>query len=234
MSSLPKSTDRLRQEAKALSKKEDILHTAALEKIARFYGFSNWKAVLNTSGESCISDPTNSKEATESLDDVVAKNKKFFVSLGIEFAMFEPTATGLQKSILDATQPVRRLFESQSFHFFDQQGQGENYKVIKIAHLSTNNEIIRTQVSLYRPQTKQGDPRMWFKSLPNYANPNEQIAIVVCCDELCLFNFSRFSFENIPSVSPVSELISHIASRFNSTAEELLQKLKEIRFVASE
>jgi hypothetical protein len=69
---------------------------------------------------------------------------------------------------------------------------------------------------------------MWFKSLPNYANPNEQIAIVVCCDELCLFNFSRFSFENIPSVSPVSELISHIASRFNSTAEELLQKLKEI------
>jgi hypothetical protein len=228
MSSLPKSIDRLRQEAKALGKKEGIPHTTALEKIARFYGFPNWKAVLNIADESCISEQENSKKAANSIDDVVTKNKKFFVSLGIEFAIFEPTATGLRKSILDATQPVRKLFESQNFHFFDQQGQGQSYKIIKTAHFLTNDATISTKISLYRPETKQGDPRMWFTSLSSYAAPNNQIAIVVFEGELYLFNFNLISFESISVVSPVSALIARIASRFNNTAEELLQKLKEI------
>lgn len=52
MSFLPKSVARLRQEAKALGKQKGISHTAALELIARSYGFPNWKAVLNVSNES--------------------------------------------------------------------------------------------------------------------------------------------------------------------------------------
>lgn len=54
MSFFPKSVARLRQEAKALGKQKGIPHTAALELIARSYGFPNWKAVLNVSNESRV------------------------------------------------------------------------------------------------------------------------------------------------------------------------------------
>lgn len=221
MSFLPKSINRLRQEAKALGKKKEISYSSALETIARSYGFPNWKAVVNVSEQTKVVD-------TELLDDVVTKNKKLFVSLAIEFSMFEPTETGLKKSILDTTQPVRKHFKSENFHSFDQQGQGQEHKIIANAYLVTDDNIIKTTVSLYRPKTKQGDPRMWFKLLPSYANPDEQIAIVVFESELYLFNFSRICFESIASENIVSKLIKHIASSFNNIAEELLQKLKDI------
>jgi hypothetical protein len=227
MSSLPKSIDRLRQEAKSLGKKENIPHTTALEKIARSYGFPNWKAVLNAA-ESCILEQENSTKTANILDDVVAKNKRFFVSLGIDFSMFEATVTGLKKSILDATQPVRRHFESENFHYFNQQGQGQEHKVIANAFFVIEESVVKSTVSLYRPETKQGDPRMWFKALASYVNPNEQIAIVVFEGALYLFNFSCISFEDIPALSFASKLISRIASRFNNTAEELLKSLREI------
>ena len=242
MSFLPKSVSRLRQEAKALSKKESIAHTAALEFIARSYGFPNWKAVINASDESheavpIFIDDTDTEnweiieQTTELLDDVtirVSNNKAYLVSLGIEFSMFEPTITGLKKSILDATRPVRSHFELENFHFFDQQGQGGDYKVIKIAYFVTNDEITPTKVSLYRPKTKQGDPRMWFRKLQSFAEPTEQIAIVVFEDSLYLFNFSRIFLEHLIPESEAAKFITRYANSKNSIAEELLQKLKEI------
>jgi hypothetical protein len=236
MNFLPKSVSRLRQEAKALSKKESIAHTAALEFIARSYGFPNWKAVINASDESCVvnqsaavvSNDFIDNEDTDDLKIRVLKNKTHFVSLGIEFSMFEPTTTGLKKSILDATRPVRSHFELEKFHFFDQQGQGEDCKIIKPAYFVTNEMIMPTKVSLYRPKTKQGDPRMWFRKLQSFANPAEQISIVVFEDSLYLFNFSRISLEHLVPESEATKFITRYANSKNSIAEELFQKLKEI------
>jgi hypothetical protein len=244
MSFLPKSVSRLRQEAKALSKKEAIPHTTALEFIARSYGFPNWKAVLNASDKSCIAEqstplvfndyPQDSdavEQSTDFSDDVevrVSKNKAYFVSLGIEFSMFEPTITGLKKSIIDATSSVRSHFELEKFHFFDQQGQGGNHKVTKCAYFVTIDAITSSKVSLYRPKTKQGDPRMWFSKLQSFAQPTEKIAIVVFDDGLYLFNFSCICLENLTSESEAAKFIAHYVNSKNSIAEELLKKLKKI------
>ena len=44
-----------------------------------------------------------------------ARNKASLAAVGIEYSMFEPTITGLKKSILDATRSVRNHFESENF-----------------------------------------------------------------------------------------------------------------------
>jgi len=142
--------------------------------------------------------------------------------------MFEPTITGLSKSILDATRPVRSFFESEKFHFFDEQGQGEDQKVIKKAHFVTSNAITSTTVSLYRPMTKKGDPRMWFSGLASFANPADQIAIIVYEGELYLFNFSHTLLESLEPESEAAKFIAHYLRSKNSVAEELLKRLKEI------
>ncbi len=252
--SLPiRSIERLRQEAKSLSKKEGISHTAALERVAQNHSFPNWKAALKATDESRAAKqptPPTSKNFVED-DDVsldeddrsvversselstevkirIAKNKVYFASVGIEHSMFEPTITGLKKSILDATRPVRSHLESEKFHFFDEQGQGESHKVIKNAHFVTNDSIVSTKVSLYRPKTKQGDPRMWFSGLSGFAESSDQIAIVVFDGELYLFNFSRISLNNLTLESYAAKFIASYSGSKNSIAEELLQKLKEI------
>ena len=253
MNFLSKSVNRLRQEAKALSKNQGISHAAALELVARSQGFANWKAILNVSDESRVAkQPTppistdfiKNEEISLNAEDLhieersadlpvdtkirIAKNKEYFASVGVEFSIFEPTITGLKKSILDATRPVRAHFESEGFHYFDHQKQGDDHKIIKNAFFVDGDSIAPSKVSLYRPKTKQGDPRMWFSKLPSFAEPEDQVAIVVLDDELYLFNVSRILLENISLTSLAAQIIQRYLRVKNGIADELLLKLKEI------
>lgn len=158
----------------------------------------------------------------------IDKNKAHLGAVGIEYSIFEPTITGLKKSILDATRPVRTLFESENFHFFDKQGQGQAHKKIKSGHYVTVDSITPTTVSLYRPTTKKGDPRMWFKNLKGFAQASDQIAIVVFDDALYLFNLSNIELDSLGTDSDATEFIAKYLHSKNSIADELLQKLKEI------
>ena len=162
------------------------------------------------------------------IQERIDKNKAHLVAIGIEYSIFKPTITGLKKAILDATRPVRSHFESESFHFFDKQGQGDEHKEIKTAHFVKANSISSTKVSLYRPKTKKGDPRMWFRNLKGFAQPSDQIAIVVFDDALYLFNLNNIEFDNLDTDSPATEFITKYIQSKNSIADELLQKLKEI------
>jgi hypothetical protein len=252
--SLPqRSLQRLRQEAKALKKREGIPHSTALEIVAQTYGYPNWKAIIKALDEYSPTNQSTSPVSKFLAEDVgvsflqeiqglterltalpenaniwFENNKAYFSSIGIEHAIFEPTITGLNKSILDATRTVRSLFEAEKFHFFDEQGQGEDYKIIKNAHFVTSDAITSTTVSLYRPMTKKGDPRMWFKGLASFASMGDQVAIIVYEGELYLFNFSRVSFENANSERDAAKFIASYCRSKNYIAEELLQKLKEI------
>ncbi len=115
----------------------------------------------------------------EDSESNIAKNREYLAARGIEYSTFEPTATGLRKSIIDATQPVRTHFELTGFHDYSKQGKGPAHKVVKDAYFITQNDTILTKVSLYRPKTKDGDPRMWFSNLPRFAQAGERIAIVI-------------------------------------------------------
>lgn len=209
---LPKSVGRLKQEATALKKKSGLTHAQALEEVAKLYGFPNWKAVL-----------------LESVGgNKVDENKAYLVSYGLDYSVFVPTETGLMKSILDATHQVRHLFKEEGFHDFESQKQGPPFKVIKDAYFVFGDRNEKTQISLYRPETKDGDPRMWFKGLGNFASPNEQVAIVVYQDAAYLINLSRFDTNNLDAVPNLQDFIQTVSNNQNEIADELLIKLREI------
>ncbi len=154
----------------------------------------------------------------------VLNNKRKLVAIGQDFATFEPTATGLKKSILDATQPVRTLFSEAGFHGYDSQGQGPDHKIIKKAIFISPDQIIETTVSLYRPNTKSGDPRMWFRGLGKFAEAGAQVSLSIAGDDLLLINLSNVDLheDNSPVIAKLLELIPNDSS----VAQELLEKLK--------
>ncbi|WP_318448871.1 MvaI/BcnI family restriction endonuclease [Photobacterium leiognathi] len=162
--------------------------------------------------------------------NLVAQNVKALAQFGVEFSIFEPTLTGLKKSILDATHVVRSHLELENFHFYWHQGQGPDHKVVKKAYFLSDDVKQSTSVSLYRPNTKKGDPRMWFRGLPKFASPDDKVAIVVFHDELYLINLTMsnislsLKFEN----SYIYQFLNHLRDERFSVADELLEQLSRL------
>ena len=96
---------------------------------------------------------------------------KLLASLGIEAGYLVPTQTGMEKSICDAHSSLRDYFRKNNIHDYEKQGQGTENKVVLDVNLITNTSITKTKMSLYRPPTKLGDPRIWIYGLNEYANP---------------------------------------------------------------
>ncbi|PTP11649.1 hypothetical protein CWO27_22400 [Vibrio sp. 10N.286.51.C3] len=152
------------------------------------------------------------------------ENIKSLTQFGIEFALFAPTKVGLQKSILDATNSVRTLFEIEAFHDYESQEQGPEYKITTDAFFLSNDGVIKTRASLYRPHTKTGDPRMWFKGLHKFAAPDDQIAVIIYNRSPYLLNLSCIDLER--ESSDIKSFFSNLQTQRNSVANELLEKLK--------
>jgi hypothetical protein len=166
------------------------------------------------------------EDLTVQIKAQVFENKRKLVSLGHDFATFEPTATGLKKSILDATQPVRTLFSETGFHDYEGQGQGPDYKVMKKAIFITEDCITETTVSLYRPKTKSGDPRMWFRGLGKFAKAGSQVSLSVSKDNLLLIDLSATNLSD--SQSTILNKLSSLLPSETSIVHELLEKLKDL------
>lgn len=246
---------RVKQRAKKLKKELGITHTEALEVISIDSGFEDWKTYQEElkKNEQAKAPTPQPSTIFVSYDDVdmsdhdfevheeervydlsfdlkkrIAENKKQLTQIGVEFSIFEPTITGLNKSILDATQPVRTHFELENFHFYWEQGQGPEYKVKPEAYFVTDDEIIPSLASLYRPRTKKGDPRMWFKGLGNFASPEDQVAIIIQDSKLYLINLSTVKIEDSlkRESSFIKDFLANLNTYRNSIAYELLGKLK--------
>lgn len=149
----------------------------------------------------------------------------------IPFSLIEPTKTALKKSIIDATAPVRAFFTEQNIHNYDLQNKGPDYKVIiDDTFILTKNKKIKSKTSLYRPKTKKGDPRIWFKELPKYSNANDIFAITYLDSCIYLFNITQLDILEILKVedSPIKKLAKSFLNNSNNIADELLEKLREI------
>ena len=149
----------------------------------------------------------------------------------VSLTLIEPTETGLKKSIMDATGSVRSFLKENQIHDYDLQGQGPENKVQINAIIYEDFKITNSTASLYRPQTKKGEPRIWFSGLTKIANPNDIIAIVYYDDSLHVFNLTRLDISSLINSSlsnPFKELISVINFEESEIATELLNKLKTI------
>ncbi len=249
--------NRVQQRAKKLKKELNISNNAVLDLISNNYGFSNWKLFKEelTKNEQAkaptpppsmtfveyddvemndndydVLDQEREIDLSENIKKIVASNKRQLTKLGVEFSVFEPTMTGLGKSILDATQQIRVHFELEKFHYYWEQEQGPEHKVMKEAHLLTDTEVIKSKASLYRPKTKQGDPRIWFRKLPSFAKSGDQVAIIIKDDDTYLINLSSVSIEKslVKKDSYIGIFLSDFIAQHNSISDELLGKLKEL------
>ncbi len=249
--------NRIKQRAKKLKKERNISHSEALLLISNEYGFSNWKSfqeelkkneqakaptpppsmtfiayddVEMNDADYDVLDQERVGDLSASIKKIVANNKRQLTKLGIEFSVFEPTMTGLDKSILDATQQLRVHFELEDFHYYWEQGQGPDYKVMKDAYFLTDEECISSKASLYRPKTKQGDPRIWFRKLPSFSKPGDQVAIIIKDDATYLINLSTVAIDSTlaKNDSYIKSFLTSFVTQHNTIADELLGKLKEL------
>lgn len=123
------------------------------------------------------------------------QNHTLLVNMGIEHVSIWITPTILKKSIIDATTIIRDLLLSNNIHDYEHQKQGTQHKVTKQAFFIDRN-ITLTTVSMYRPETKQGDPRIWFSGLKYFCESGDELGLL-CLNEICyIINLSKFSLES--------------------------------------
>lgn len=150
----------------------------------------------------------------------------------VEFTLIEPTETALKKSIMDATGSIRLYLKSQNVHDYNLQGKGATINgVSKPTKIILENTLVETTTSLYRPETKDGDPRIWVYKLKPYANANDILAIINFQEVLYVVNVTQLDFElliNGDNTNPLKELVAQINSDTNEIADELLSLLRDI------
>lgn len=160
------------------------------------------------------------------------KNVRFLVDKQIQFATIQVTETGLRKSILDATAPVRAYFKESGIHDYENQPQGELGKRYIETYIVTETGKHRTKTSLYRPITKKGDPRMWVNKIRGveFLRADDIFAIIAFNGILYVINLTTTNIPRIydsPIVTPLQDIIKQISTVKNSISEELLHLIKD-------
>jgi hypothetical protein len=172
-------------------------------------------------------------------DTSITEVLSVFASYELEVCLVVPTETAMNKSIIDATHSVRTYFETNDIHNYSNQPQGPEHKVTKSAYFVFDDHIEETKISLYRPNTKTGDPRIWFYGLREYASPYNLIAIlyvndtiyVINCSDKVLLTKSNLKITPIESIATPATPLGKIADQSkprDTVSMELLDKLKEI------
>ncbi len=159
------------------------------------------------------------------------KKIKLLTENQVSLTLIEPTKTGLKKSIMDSTGQIRNFLKENGIHDYDLQEQGPANKAMLSTKIYTDFKVKKSQASLYRPLTKNGDPRIWFYGLTKIADPNDIIAIVYFKGSFHIFNLTKLDIEKlINSIihNPLKELVADIKSKENQIASELLTMLRKI------
>jgi hypothetical protein len=161
-----------------------------------------------------------------SIKDVVS----YLAQFSIEAGYLVPTQNGLEKSILDAHESLRKFLAQKNLHDYSTQSQGPQNKVVKIGYLLKGTEWVETSISLYRPATKSGDPRIWISGLNQYAASWNLIVFIENGNSLYIFNASDPSIQQqfLSSNSFLSKFLKKVGQQTSLVENELLKLLKDI------
>lgn len=160
------------------------------------------------------------------------KNVKFLVDKQIEFVTIQITETGLNKSILDATAPVRAYFKEKNVHDYDLQLQGPEHKRVIDTYIMTETTQFHTKTSLYRPITKKGDPRLWINKVRDleFLRANDIFTFIAHKNILFTINLSTVDIPKVchhPISTPLKDLIFEVSCEKNSVSNELLGLIRD-------
>lgn len=156
---------------------------------------------------------------------------KLLTEKSVELCLIEPTGTGLEKSIMDATGSVRTYLNTNNIHDFEIQKQGPESKIQIAAFLISSDTLLNSVASLYRPNTKKGDPRIWFKGLGAYSNANDILGIIAFESNLYVLNITQLDLHKLIESkisNPLQDLVNEIKQISNEVADELLILLNKI------
>jgi hypothetical protein len=165
------------------------------------------------------------------LTSAESKNLVALNEAGLSSALLYVTATALDKAIIDATEPMRRLFQKDGLHDYGEQEQGSENKACKPALILEDDEVIESAVSLYRPNTKAGDPRFSVRVFKRHADPNDVCAVFVHDGIFYLLNLTRSHLAELlesGAETPTISLLKKLRGHSNAIAMELLGSLKDI------
>ena len=160
------------------------------------------------------------------------ENVKFLVDKQIEFATIQITETGLKKSILDATAPVRAYLKVKNVHDYDLQLQGPEHKRIIDTYILTEGSQHLTKTSLYRPVTKKGDPRLWVNKVKDveFLHANDIFALIAHRGFLFTINLTTVDISKVYTShidTPLKDLIIELAREKKTVSNELLDMIKD-------
>lgn len=137
------------------------------------------------------------KEILESCrkEDVSDKNisKELLKQSMLNYSVIIPTATGLSKSIMDATQKIRKFLAEEDLHNYEEQAFGpENKKILTAHFIASDLSEKETTISLYRAKGR-GDYRIWFTGLQDFAEESNEL-VLINNGGLKVLNVSKFDY----------------------------------------
>jgi hypothetical protein len=162
----------------------------------------------------------------------------YLAKYSIEGGYLVPTQTGLDKSILDAHEGLRKFLKQSNFHDYATQGQGGENKVIKKGFILGESGWNETSVSMYRPTTKNGDPRIWISGLNKFAKAWNLVTLFLYEGSLYVFNASDPTIQkqiedNQSILSVLLKAAGNRISRYETELLDLLKVISEKGFVPS-
>jgi hypothetical protein len=130
------------------------------------------------------------------VSDILSANLETLKENKIDYSILVPTETGLNKSIMDAVSGVREFLKTNEIHDYDSQEFGPNHKVKIGGSFYLKGAKTKTEVSLYRSNGR-GDFRIWFSDLKTYADPNDNLALILKDGALGILNLSKYSYSEM-------------------------------------
>lgn len=130
---------------------------------------------------------------------------------------------------MDATASVREYLKTENIHDYATQGQGQSHKHRVKSQILGTAATLETYASLYRPETKQGDPRIWFDGLKKYFLGGQVACIIAHANELYVLNASDPTLWASAEIagSPLWNLVRTVRQDKNSVAFELLDLIRQ-------
>ena len=148
----------------------------------------------------------------------------------VDVSFLTITATGFTKGLMDAIETFRDFLKRHNLHDYATQPKGQAAKVFRPCKIATASGLITTKVALYRPETKDGDPRLWVYGLKQFCKPTDLLAFTTKEDTLYVYNLSDTALLSALRTegSFPRMFLQSFGSPISSVATELLGKLKSI------
>lgn len=141
-----------------------------------------------------------------------------------EFALIRMTDTMLKKSIIDASEDFRVILREKNIVDYRNINKGEKIYSPSVIISNPPYGVVERKTSLYRPLTKDGDPRFWISMLGRYVDPNDLVYFTIYDSNIVaipLIDFPEFE----------EAIISFFGSNDGeeSIVEEFKEKISDIK-----